>query len=278
MYDRIEEARAFIAARTRYQPTVGLILGSGLSGLADAIEDADIISYDETPHFPRSTVVGHRGELALGRLAGQTVVVMRGRFHFYEGYSMQETTFPVRVMRALGVDTLLLTNAAGGLRGDWRVGDLMQIRDHINFPGMSGNNPLIGPNDDRLGVRFPAMTDAYDKELAALAHRSAETHHVTLHSGVYAMVTGPSFETPAELGLLRQLGADVVGMSTVPEVIVARHGGMRVLAISLVTNIATPDAPPANHQEVLEAGEAAKDSFGALLLRILADLPAVHRA
>ena len=278
MYARIEEARAFIAARTRYQPTVGLILGSGLSGLADAIEDADIISYDEIPHFPRSTVVGHRGELALGRLAGQTVVVMRGRFHFYEGYSMQETTFPVRVMRALGVLTLVLTNAAGGLRGDWRVGDLMQIRDHINFPGMSGNNPLIGPNDDRLGVRFPAMTDAYDKELAALAHRSAETYDVILRSGVYAMVTGPSFETPAELGLLRLLGADVVGMSTVPEVIVARHGGMRVLAISLVTNIATPDAPPANHQEVLEAGEAAKDSFGALLLRILADLPEVHRA
>ena len=278
MYDRIEEARAFIAARIRYQPTVGLILGSGLSGLADAIEDADVISYDEIPHFPRSTVVGHRGELALGRLAGQTVVVMRGRFHFYEGYSMPETTFPVRVMRALGVDTLLLTNAAGGLRGEWRIGDLMQIRDHINFPGMSGHNPLIGPNDDRLGVRFPAMTDAYDKELAALAHRSAETHDVTLRSGVYAMVTGPSFETPAELGLLRLLGADVVGMSTVPEVIVARHGGMRVLAISLVTNIATPDAPPANHQEVLEAGEAAKDSFGALLLRILADLPEVHRA
>ena len=278
MYDRIEEARAFIAARIRYQPTVGLILGSGLSGLADAIEDADVISYDEIPHFPRSTVVGHRGELALGRLAGQTVVVMRGRFHFYEGYSMPETTFPVRVMRALGVDTLVLTNAAGGLRGEWRIGDLMQIRDHINFPGMSGHNPLIGPNDDRLGVRFPAMTDAYDKELAALAHRSAETHDVTLRSGVYAMVTGPSFETPAELGLLRLLGADVVGMSTVPEVIVARHGGMRVLAISLVTNIATPDAPPANHQEVLEAGEAAKDSFGALLLRILADLPEVHRA
>ncbi len=278
MYDHIEQARAFIAARTRHQPTVGLILGSGLSGLADAIEDADIIPYSEIPHFPHSTVVGHRGDLALGTLAGQSVVVMRGRFHFYEGYDMQETTFPVRVMRALGVETLILTNAAGGLRGDWRVGDLMQIRDHINFPGMAGNNPLRGPNDNRLGVRFPALTDAYDQELAALAHRCAEGHDLTLRSGVYAMVTGPSFETPAELGLLRMLGADVVGMSTVPEVLVARHGGMRVLAISLVTNIATPDAPPANHLEVLEAGEQARDSFGALLLRILAGLPAVRGA
>lgn len=278
MYDQIEEARAFVAGRTRHQPTIGLILGSGLSGLADAIEDADVIPYDQIPHFPRSTVTGHKGELAIGRLAGQTVVVMRGRFHFYEGYSMQETTFPVRVMHALGVHTLILTNAAGGLRGDWRVGDLMQIRDHINFPGMAGNNPLRGPNDDRLGLRFPALTDAYDADLAALAHRCAEGHDITLRNGVYAMVTGPSFETPAELGLLRMLGADVVGMSTIPEVLVARHGGMRVLAISLVTNIATPDAPPANHLEVLEAGEAAKGPFGDLLLRVLASLPEVNRA
>lgn len=277
MYDQIEQARAFIAARTRHQPKVGLILGSGLSGLADALEDADVIPYADIPHFPHSTVVGHRGELAIGRLAGQSVAAMRGRFHFYEGYSMQETTFPVRVMRALGVDTVILTNAAGGLRGDWRVGDLMQIRDHINLPGMTGNNPLRGPNDDRLGVRFPPLTDAYDVELAALAHRKAEGHDVTLRSGVYAMVTGPSFETPAELGMLRMLGADVVGMSTVPEVLVARHGGMHVLAISLVTNIATPDAPPANHDEVLLAGEAAKESFSALLLRILQDLPQVRR-
>ena len=272
VYDRIEAARAYVASRTTQQPRVALILGSGLGGLADELEAADTIPYAGIPNFPHSTVEGHKGELAIGRLSGQTVAVMRGRFHFYEGYDLAETTFPVRVLRALGAETLLVTNAAGGLRADWSVGDLMQITDHINFPGMAGQHPLRGPNDERLGLRFPALTDAYDTGLAALAQRAAASVSVTLRTGVYAMLAGPSFETPAELRLLQMLGADAVGMSTVPEVIVARHGGMRVLGISMISNIATPDAPPANHVEVLEAGEAVKGKFTALIRTILGDL------
>ncbi|MEN9938931.1 MAG: hypothetical protein RLZZ387_5510 [Chloroflexota bacterium] len=270
LYDEIEAARAAIAARAAMQPRVGVILGSGLGGLADELEDAAVVPYADVPGFPRSTVVGHRGELAVGRLAGQPVAVMRGRFHFYEGYSMQQVTFPVRVMRALGCDTLLVTNAAGGLRAEWPVGDLMRIADHIFLPGMAGHHPLRGPNDDRLGPRFPAMVGAYDAELAALAHAVADEQGTTLRQGVYLMLTGPSFESAAELRMARVLGADAVGMSTAPEVVVARHMGMRVLGISLVTNQALPDGAPANHEEVLEAGEAAKPKFGALIKGILA--------
>ena len=270
MYDRIQAARAYVAARAPQRPAVALILGSGLGGLADELEESVTIPYADIPYFPHSTVEGHKGELALGRLSGKAVAAMRGRFHFYEGYDLQETTFPVRVLQALGATTLIVTNAAGGLRADWRPGDLMRIRDHINFPGMAGQHPLRGPNDPRLGVRFPAMTDAYDAGLGALAHSAAVAMGLALHSGVYAMLAGPSFETPAELRMLRAWGADAVGMSTVPEVIVARHGGMRVLGISLISNIATPDAPPANHEEVLAAGEAAKETFGALIREILA--------
>jgi purine-nucleoside phosphorylase len=272
MYDRIEAARAFIAGRTIHQPTIGLILGSGLSGLADQLDAANIIPYTDIPDFPHSTVEGHKGELALGQLGNQVVAVMRGRFHFYEGYDLEETTFPVRVLKALGVDTLIITNAAGGLRADWHVGDLMLITDHINIPGMAGQNPLRGPNDPRLGLRFPALTYADDDDLGALAQTAAASTGISLRSGVYAMLAGPSFETPAELRMLQLLGADAVGMSTVPEVIVARHGGMRVLAISMISNIATPDAPPANHIEVLQAGEAVKDAFAAMLYAVLAGI------
>jgi purine-nucleoside phosphorylase len=270
LYDQIELARAAIAGRTVLAPRVGLILGSGLGALADELEEATAVPYAEVPGFPRSTVVGHRGELAIGRLAGQPVAVMRGRFHFYEGYSMQQVTFPVRVMRALGCDTLLVTNAAGGLRPEWPVGDLMRITDHIFLPGMVGNHPLRGENDDRLGPRFPAMVGAYDAELGALAHAVAAEQGTTLREGVYLMLTGPSFESSAELRMARLLGADAVGMSTAPEVVVARHMGMRVLGFSLVTNQALPHGPPANHEEVLEAGEAAKPKFAALLKGILA--------
>ena len=272
VFDRIEAARSFVAARTKRRPRVALILGSGLGQLADELEQGEAIPYAAIPHFPHSTVEGHKGELALGRMVGQEVVVMRGRFHFYEGYELAETTFPVRVLRALGVETLIVTNAAGGLRGDWQVGDLMRIADHINIPGMGGNHPLRGPNDERLGLRFPALTDAYDDELATLAHHCADKLDITLRSGVYAMLAGPSFETPAELRMLQLWGADAVGMSTVPEVIVARHGGMRVLGISMISNIATPDSPPANHVEVLAAGEAVKVKFTALIRDILAGL------
>lgn len=273
MYEQIEAARAYVASRSNQQPNVALILGSGLGGLADQLEAADTIAYADIPHFPHSTVEGHKGELALGALSGRSVAVMRGRFHYYEGYDLQQTTFPVRVLQALGCQTLIVTNAAGGLRADWHVGDLMRINDHINFPGMAGQHPLRGPNDTRLGVRFPAMTDAYDAELGALAQRVAVDLDLPLRQGVYAMLTGPSFETPAELRMLQTWGVDAVGMSTVPEVIVARHGGMRVLGISMISNIATPDAPPANHEEVLSAGEAVKDTFTALIREILARLP-----
>jgi purine-nucleoside phosphorylase len=272
LYNQIGRARSVVAARVPLVPRVAMILGSGLGALADELEEAAAVPYGEIPGFPRSTVVGHRGELAIGRLAGQPVAVMRGRFHFYEGYSMQQVTFPVRVLRALGCETLLVTNAAGGLRPDWPVGELMRIADHIFLPGMAGHHPLIGPNDDRLGPRFPAMVGAYDAELGALAQSVAGEQGTALREGVYLMLTGPSFESGAELRMARLLGADVVGMSTAPEVVVARHMGMRVLGISLVTNQALPDGAPANHEEVLEAGEAAKPKFAALLKGILARL------
>jgi purine-nucleoside phosphorylase len=270
LYNQIERARDAIAGRAGVASRVGMILGSGLGSLADELENAVVVPYADIPGFPRSTVHGHRGELAIGTLAGQPVAVMRGRFHFYEGYSMQQVTFPVRVMRALGCDTLIATNAAGGLRPDWAIGDLMVLADQIFLPGMAGHHPLRGENDDRLGPRFPAMVGAFDAELRQIARAVAEEHGTTLREGVYLMLAGPSFESGAELRMCRALGADVVGMSTAPEVIVARHGGMRALGISLVTNLALPDGPPANHEEVLEAGEAAKPKFGALLKGILA--------
>ena len=272
LFTQIEQARAAIGTRARVAPRFGLILGSGLGSLADELEDGVVVPYAEIPGFPRSTVHGHRGELALGRLAGQPVAVMRGRFHFYEGYSMQQVTFPVRVLRALGCTTLIVTNAAGGLRPEWAVGDLMLIADQIFLPGMAGHHPLRGENDERLGLRFPAMVGAFDAELRAIALATAAEQATTLREGVYLMLSGPTFESGAELTMCRILGADVVGMSTAPEVVVARHGGMRVLGISLVTNLALPDGPPANHQEVLEAGEAAKPKFAALLKGILGRL------
>ena len=272
LFTQIEQARAAIGTRARVAPRFGLILGSGLGSLADELEDGVVVPYAEIPGFPRSTVHGHRGELALGRLAGQSVAVMRGRFHFYEGYSMQQVTFPVRVLRALGCTTLIVTNAAGGLRPEWAVGDLMLIADQIFLPGMAGHHPLRGENDERLGLRFPAMVGAFDAELRAIARATAAEQATTLREGVYLMLSGPTFESGAELTMCRILGADVVGMSTAPEVVVARHGGMRVLGISLVTNLALPDGPPANHLEVLEAGEAAKPKFAGLLKGILTKL------
>jgi purine-nucleoside phosphorylase len=273
LYTQIEQARATVAARGGVRPRVGMILGSGLGGLADELADAVVVPYDEIPGFPRSTVPGHRSELAVGWLSGQPVAVLRGRFHFYEGYSMRQVTFPVRVLRALGCDTLILTNAAGGLRGDWAVGDLMRIADHIFLTGMAGHHPLRGENDERLGPRFPAMLDIYDAELGRLAHAIAQEQGTTLRDGVYFMLSGPSFESGAEMRMLRGWGADAVGMSTAPEAVVARHAGMRALGISLITNLAVPDGTPANHEEVLEAGEAAKPKFAALLKAVLARMP-----
>ncbi len=263
-----------IRTHTDRVPKVGIILGSGLSQLVDHVDAATVIPYDKIPSFPVSSVPGHKGELVLGTLAGVSVLAMRGRFHFYEGYSMQQVTLPVRVMRALGADTLIVTNAAGGLNTAWNVGDLMLIRDHVFLPGMAGFHPLRGHNDDRFGPRFPAMLNAYDTQLQAFARHAAQQSGATLREGIYAMLAGPAFETGAEMRLLRAAGIDVVGMSTAPEVVVARHGGMRVLGISLVTNIADPAGAPANHEEVLEAGEAAKPVLSALITSVLQQIGA----
>lgn len=271
-YDQIQATADLIRRRTDHTPEIGIILGSGLSALVDHINDPVVVSYADIPAFPVSSVPGHKGELVLGRLGGATVLAMRGRFHFYEGYDMQQVTLPVRVMRALGAETLIVTNAAGGLNADWQVGNLMLIRDHIFFPGLVGHNPLRGHNDDRLGLRFPAMLNAYDPALRDLARQVGDRVGATLREGVYTMLSGPTFETGAEMTMLRTLGSDAVGMSTAPEVVVARHAGMRVLGISLITNIAHPDAPAANHEEVLEAGEAAKPVFSALITGVLEQL------
>jgi len=254
-HEQIVNAADFVRGHISHRPTVGLILGSGLGALADAIESPEIVATADVPHWPVSTVQGHSGRLVIGSMGGQTALILQGRTHFYEGYSMGHVTLPIRVMIELGIRTLIVTNAAGGLNPDYEPGDLMLIRDHINFPGMAGNNPLRGPNDENYGPRFPDMTAPYDPALRALAHRVAADAGFALREGVYAYVGGPSFETPAELRFLQRAGADAVGMSTAPEVVVARHAGVRVLGISTIANLALPD-PGAGvtqtHQEVLE--------------------------
>ena len=255
--EQIEEAASTVSRRSQHRPRVGLVLGSGLSSLGEAVNGADVIPYGEIPHWPVSTVPGHSGQLILGELEGQSVLVMQGRAHFYEGYSMGAITMPVRVMRRLGIETLIVTNAAGGLNQDFETGDLMLIRDHVNMLGLAGHNPLRGPNDDEAGPRFPDMTWPYDPELRRLAREASADENYELREGVYVYVAGPSFETPAELRFLRQIGGDAVGMSTVPTVVVARHGGMRVLGISTITNITNMDPAPGattTHEEVLEVG------------------------
>jgi purine-nucleoside phosphorylase len=268
-YQRASET---IRARTKHAPTVGLILGSGLNPLADEIAHADIIPYRDIPIFPVSTVEGHRGELVIGQLSGKTVVAMRGRAHYYEGYSMQQVTVPVRVMRALGVDTIIITNAAGGINDQFRAGDLMLIVDHINFVGMAGLNPLRGPNDESLGPRFPDMTHAYDPGLLDAARNAAMRLGIRLHEGVYVMLAGPSYESPADIRFLRMIGADAVGMSTVPEVVVARHGGMRVLGISLISNSLAAGHDKVEHEEVLAAGKAAMPKLASLVKQVLSTI------
>ncbi len=274
LYDQVMEATAAVQSRSSLKPDVGVILGSGLGDLAVEVQDTTAIPYEEIPHFLRSTVVGHAGRLLIGKLGNVPVVVMQGRFHFYEGYTMQALTLPVRVMRMLGAHTLIVTNAAGGINAAYRPGDFMLIRDHINFLGLAGMNPLIGPNDERLGDRFPPLAKAYDAALRALASTvAAQWPEITLHEGVYAQVAGPSYETGAELKFLRTAGADAVGMSTAPEVVVARHMGMRVLGISLITNMATgDDTEEVNHAEVLTAADAARPKFAALVRGILGEM------
>ena len=264
-----QESARFIARRTKHTPKVGITLGSGLDPLADEIAEADVIPYAELPNFPVSTVQGHVGSLVIGKLGGQVVVVMRGRAHYYEGYTMQQVTLPVRVMRELGVETLIVTNAAGGINASFRSGDLMLITDHINLVGMAGQTPLRGPNDDSLGPRFPDMTDAYDPALGDCARAVAQLLHIELREGVYAMLAGPSFESPADVRFIRMIGADAVGMSTVPEVIVARHGGMRVLGLSLISNSLAHGHDKVSHAEVLAAGRDAVPKLTGMIKGVL---------
>ncbi len=247
-----------------------IILGTGLGALADAISVEASIDYRDLPGFPLSTVESHSGRLLCGTLAGKTVVAMQGRMHRYEGYSLQQVTFPVRVLRALGVDTMIVSNACGGMHPLWHKGDVMLIADHIN---LLGDNPLIGPNDDVLGPRFPDMSEPYDASLRARARDVAVANGITLREGVYVAVQGPNLETRAEYRMLRVLGADVVGMSTVPEVIVARHGGMRVLGLSIITDLCLPDAlEPASVEHIIEAARSAEPQLGAIVNGVLARL------
>ena len=263
---RIDEAAAKVLAVCG-KADIGVILGSGLGDYAEALEDAVKLPYSEIPGFPRSTVAGHAGMWCCGTLYGKRVVMMQGRFHYYEGYGMKDVTLPVRVMQKIGVKTLIVTNAAGGVNLGYHPGELMVIGDIFS---MTAQNPLIGPNLDAFGPRFPDMSCAFDKELRALAHECANEQGFALREGVYAQMTGPTYETPAEIRMLRTLGADAVGMSTVPEVIVARHGGMRVLGISCITNMAAGILnQPLNHAEVTETANRVKGQFRNLLDRII---------
>lgn len=263
---RIDEVAAKVLAVCG-KADIGVILGSGLGDYAEALEDAVKLPYSEIPRFPRSTVAGHAGMWCCGTLYGKRVVMMQGRFHYYEGYGMKDVTLPVRVMQKIGVKTLIVTNAAGGVNLGYHPGELMVIGDIFS---MTAQNPLIGPNLDAFGPRFPDMSCAFDKELRALAHECANEQDFALREGVYAQMTGPTYETPAEIRMLRTLGADAVGMSTVPEVIVARHGGMRVLGISCITNMAAGILDqPLNHAEVTETANRVKGQFRNLLDRII---------
>ena len=266
-FEHIEAAASYIKGKTEVAPEVGLILGSGLGVLADLVENPTTIAYSDIPHFPQSTVEGHAGELLIGTIQGRGVVLMKGRFHMYEGYGPEMTAFPVRVMKAIGVKQLLVTNAAGGVNTSFEAGDLMLISDHLN---MTGTSPLIGANDNKLGPRFPDMSQAYSKRLRQAAHEVAAKHSFTFREGVYAGVLGPSYETPAEIRMLRTLGADAVGMSTVSEVIVASHAGMEVLGISCISNMAAGILDqPLSHEEVMETADKVREQFLKLVLDII---------
>jgi purine-nucleoside phosphorylase len=268
--DEVHAAAALIGRRVSARPAVGIILGTGLGGLADEIAVDTVIPYQEIPGFPLSTVESHAGRLLLGRLGGKTVAAMQGRFHRYEGYDLRQVTFPVRVLHALGAGTLVVSNACGGMHPLWAPGDLMLMADHIN---LLGDNPLVGPNDDRLGPRFPDLSVAYDPALRALARAAALELGITLREGVYVAVTGPNLETRAEYRMLRAMGADVVGMSTGPEVIVANHEGMRVLGLSILTDQCLPDAlEPADIGRIIETARRAEPNLARLVRRVVEQL------
>jgi purine-nucleoside phosphorylase len=269
LYEQIQEATAAIQARWKGRPRAGIILGTGLGGLVEEIEIEATLPYGDIPHFPASTAPTHAGRFVCGRLAGQTVVAMEGRFHFYEGYSLRQITLPVRVMKALGCEILLVSNACGGMNPQFAKGELMIIEDHIN---LMGDNPLIGQNDDRLGPRFPDMCHPYDRELIALARRIALEEKIVLHQGVFVAVAGPNLETRAEYRFLRGIGADVVGMSTVPEIVVGVHGGLRNVGLSVITDLCLPDAlEPANLPDIIATANAAEKKLRVLVRRIVGE-------
>jgi purine-nucleoside phosphorylase len=270
LFDKIQITAAFIQKQIKNMPAAGIILGSGLGDLIDSITKEAEIPYSDIPNFPASTVKGHDGMLVFGKMGDVNVVLMAGRFHYYEGYSMEEVTFPVRVMKALGVQTLIVSNAAGGTNPGFTIGDLMIVKDHISlFP----EHPLRGHNDERLGTRFPDMSQAYDHNLIELAKKIAAEKNIDVRTGVYIGLQGPTFETPAEYKWLHTIGGDAVGMSTVLEVIVARHGGMRVFAVSVITDIGISDIPiTITHEEVLEAAHAAAPKLAALVTGLIKSL------
>jgi purine-nucleoside phosphorylase len=269
-YDRVLEAAAFLRAHAPGPFTVAVVLGSGLGAFADRLADAVVVPYARVPHWPACAVVGHEGRLVMGRVGARVVAALAGRVHYYEGHALGTVTFPIRVLGVLGVRTLVLTNAAGGIRPDLAPGTLMVIDDHLN---LMGANPLVGPNDERFGPRFPDLTDAYAPRLRAIADEAARSLGVPLAHGVYAALAGPSYETPAEIRFLRTIGADAVGMSTVPETIVARHMGIEVLGLSCITNLAAGVAPrPLRHDEVMATADRVRDTFASLLEAILVRL------
>jgi len=273
--EQYDESAQVILAATSVRPRIGMVLGSGLGSLAEAVENATVLPFSEIPYFPISTVPGHNGQMVIGTLAGVPVCVMQGRVHFYEGYSLQHVTFPIRVLQRIGIRTLILSNAAGGLNPSFHVGDLMVLDDHINFAGMAGHNPLIGPNQDEFGPRFPAANHIYSRYLRQLADQVAAEQGLHLQHGVYIMLSGPNFETPAEVRFLRAIGGDAVGMSTVPEALVAHHAGMGVLGISTITNITIDQLDASgepSHQEVQDAGRIITPKLTRLLHGILAGL------
>jgi len=268
--EKIEEARKFIQGKTKVKPGIGIILGTGLGALAKEIEVENVLPYEDIPHFVTSTIHGHEGNLILGKLMNKVIVAMQGRLHFYEGYSSEEITFPVRVMRKLGVNLLIESNAAGGMNPNFKAGDLMIITDHINLIGI---NPLIGPNDERLGPRFPDMCEPYDKELIELCEKVALEEGIRIHRGVYVGVTGPNLETPAEYRFLRLIGADAVGMSTVPEVIVAKHSGLKVLGISCITDECIPDRlEPVDIHKIIKIAKLSEPKMTRLVKKVLEEI------
>ena len=268
--EKIAEAKKFIESRSKVKPKIGIIVGTGLGTLAKEIEIKATVPYSDIPHFAVSTAPGHEGNLILGKLSGKMIMAMQGRFHLYEGYSLEEITFPIRIMKEMGVELLIESNAVGGMNPNFKAGDLMIITDHIN---LTGNNPLIGPNDERLGPRFPDMSEPYDKKLIELTKRIAIEEKIGIHQGVYVGLTGPNFETPAEYRFLRLIGADAVSMSTICEVIVARHSGLRVLGISCITDECIPDRlEPVNFRKLIQVAQKVEPNLARLVKRLLREI------